>query len=253
MCNYYSKLYYFVNLFITMISNNMRVYPYQKPPFTADAVILIDCWGPLATPIQEDKPNPVWSQKEWDQYMEKFMTNCHNTLQTYNFPVLFSASYRNGESPGYSIMKYNNGEKQSAEFSPLHHLDYRCKPLRILELDAEMKDIYKYVPPRGKIIVGGGTFGACVHYRPVGMVKLLREGFRVFTSTSICYKEPSHRPSKTPLPGDIHLQELLWDDIVWSRCSQNGNFYDNIYEGIMVHPDNALGRMSGKGIPMNQS
>ena len=40
----------------------------------------------------------------------------------------------------------------------------------------------------------------------------------------------------------ISHQDLLVDDVVWSRSVINGYYYDMLYEGVTVHTDNILDR-----------
>ncbi len=219
-------------------------YNYQtqakKPLFQADAVLLIDIWGADSwKSLESHDHNAGFSNDQWCNYMTKFIKNCTHELQLFDFGVLINATYMH--SFGFNKDLAYAGEDQGVQFTPMHYKKYYTGPVKKFFLDCQMTDIYKFVQPGGKIVVGGGSWGECVHFRPVGMYKLIREGFRVFTTPNICYNTPYHHATGEEMVG-IHLQDLLWDDIVWTRCVDEGMYYDNLYEGVMVHPDNALGR-----------
>ena len=222
----------------------------KKPRFHADAALLIDIWG-ADVPWMAFYDNRRFSIDQWQNYMSKFIKNCTLDLQQFDFDVLLSATYRNEDHPAFN-KNLADSLDQLREFTPMHYAKYKCGPIKKFFLDCQMADIYKFVKPRGKIIVGGGSWGACVHFRPVGMYKLIREGFRVFTTPTICYNMPDHHATGETMVG-IHLQDLLWDDVVWTRCVDKGIYYDNLYEGIMVHPDNALNRKNVYGVDLNKT
>ena len=216
----------------------------KKPVFQADAALLIDIWGAdIWKGPEQMKHTAGFSNDQWCNYMAKFTENCIHDLQQFNFNVLINATYQHGEFPAFNKALAHAGLDQTAEFTPMHYAKYACGPFKKFFLNCQLPDIYNFVKPKGKIIVGGGSWGSCVHFRPVGMHRLIREGFRVFTTPNICYNTPYHHSTGEEMIG-IHLQDLLWDDIVWTRCVDKGIYYDNLYEGLMVHPDNALGRTS---------
>ncbi len=218
-----------------------------KPIFQADAALLIDIWGADIWKGPEQMDHTAgFSNDQWCDYMARFTKNCIHELQKFNFNVLLNATYKNSMSLAFNKDLEHAGLDQTAEFTPMHYAKYSCGPVKKFFLDCQLPDIYNCVKPKGKIIVGGGSWGACVHFRPVGMYRLIREGFRVFTTPNLCYNTPYHQATGQEMTG-IHLQDLLWDDIVWTRCVDKGIYYDNLYEGIMVHPDDALGRKNGNG------
>lgn len=243
----------------------MQKYNVQnKPKFKADALLLIDCWGKSSWDhMVKDDPNwkdPVKRENLY-QYKRNFNSDINGYLNHYNFDTLISATYRN---PTYHWGENDDGANDGllaelTEWSPLHYNKYDCKPTgKYLYTDCTMADIYQHVPRGGKIIVGGGSWGACLHFRPVGMVKLLKEGFRVFTNEEICYNDNYSQFKALHIDGrpvnrGIHIQDLLWDDILWSRCYDNNYMYPDLYEGMMVHPDNALGRRNPNGVAMKDT
>tara|TARA_B100000900_G_scaffold415304_1_gene444700 strand:- start:3161 stop:3832 length:672 start_codon:yes stop_codon:yes gene_type:complete len=221
----------------------------NKPRFHADAVILIDVWGAEQYALDTTITNK-YDDDVLVEYMQRYQKNCYEFLQTFDYDYLLSATYRNGKLPAFSNKLSDQGIVQGAEYTPMHHLEYACQPQKLYSENFTITDLYKLVQPRSKIVVGGGNWGACLHYRPLGMVKLKREGFRVFTSPQICYGEPVH--NATGEEGVIP-EDLLWDDIAWSRCSVNDVHYDTLYEGIAIHPDNSLGRINGLGVPLKDT
>ena len=246
MFYYYSKSLLFVNRFSQKISNNM----FQKPKIQVDAVILIDIWSPdsfLSIVSGESASLGDYTSDQWLNYMTAYQKGCHNFLQRFHFDVLINATYRTAQAPTYNSAKNLADEDQDEEFSPFHYKKYDCDPHKKLYTDCQIADVRQFVKPNGKIVVGGGSWGACVHFRPVGMTRLMNAGFRVFTAPELCYGIPTHRPSGEKNTG-IHHQDMLIDDIVWSRSNLNGYYYDFLYEGLMIHPDNALDRRDAYGV-----
>jgi len=222
----------------------------KKPQIKVDAILLIDIWGVESwmNPVITDNFKKYFTVDEWRDYMTRYIDTCSKHLQRFSADTVINATYSNSENLAYEP----NAKTQSSEFAPLHYIDYNDQPKKYLYTHCTMLDIYKHVPPGGKIIVGGGSWGACVHYREVGMVNLIRQGFKVYTAPELCYSMPNHMVTKTPLNG-IHPLDMLWDDIVWSRCHLMGHFYDYLFQAMTVHPDNALGRTNPKGIAMRDT
>ena len=219
----------------------------KKPLIHVDAVLLIDVWAAENwANLNKETGGSKYTDDEWVKYHKRYIKNSHKFLQNINFDVLINATYRNNMAQ-FDTQKSLDGEDQNAGFTPMHYKDYQCKPFKKFFSECSMSDIYKLIKPRGKIIVGGGSFGACVHYRPVGMARLLKEGFRVFTAPELCYHEPRH-PATEELQSGIQHRDLLADDIVWSRSNIDNEYYDFLYEGLMIHPDNILDRVNQYGV-----
>ena len=205
--------------------------------FQADALIMIDCWGEDFWHLLGDHL-PHFSNEMYCDYMKQWYLNARNWMGMWHFNTLINASYR---------FKGLSEESDGSLFGhPGHTFDYTTKYVELR--DAEIKDIYKYVPPGGKIIVGGGSFGACFHYRDVGACRLIKNGFKVYTNPNICYRQHYIPKNIIPMP-DL---EFIHDDIVWSRTYESGNLYPELYHGLMIHPDNALDRRDGNNKPMRQ-
>ncbi|MDA8897694.1 hypothetical protein N9I83_01545 [bacterium] len=222
----------------------------DKPQIHVDAVLLIDIWGAESfVSIISDGTDNIggFTPNDWLNYQTTYQQRCHSFLQKFKFDTLINATYR-GPTPTFSSEKFNRNEDQDAEFSPMHYKHYNCNPRKIMNANCQMADICQLVKPGGTIIVGGGSWGACVHFRPVGIHRLMNYGFRVFTAPELCYQTPVHSITGARNSG-IHHQDLLIDDIVWSRSVINGHYYDFLYEGVMVHQDNALERVDHYGVP----
>lgn len=224
----------------------------KKPQIHVDAVILIDIWSPFSMVSiisVADGPNAFakYSYDEWLDYQTVYQEKCHSFLQNFKFDTLINATYRTSDAPTFSREKVLTGEDQDAEFTPMHYKHYICNPRKKMYAECKLEDVSQFVPPGGTIIVGGGSWGACSHFRPVGMVRLIEAGYRVFTAPQLCYSFPVHVESGTRNTG-IHFQDMLLDDIVWSRCNIKGYFYDFLFEGLMVHNDNALDRTNRDGV-----
>lgn len=219
-----------------------------KPRILVDAVILIDVWGANSwSKLNEETGGSKFTNEDWVNYQKAYIKGAHKFLQNINFNVLINATYRNGKMTSFNHKKALKGLDQNAAFTPMHYKRYNCEPFKKFFSDCTMADIRKLVKPRGKIIVGGGSWGACVHYRPVGMTRLMKEGFKVFTAPELCYQEPHNKFTHQEQTG-INHQDLLVDDIVWSRSSIDNHYYDNLYEGLMIHPDDALDRVDPYGV-----
>lgn len=220
-----------------MISNSMN----QKPQIHVDAVLLIDIWGPEAfVSIISEHGFGEFTSNDWFNYQIRYQKSCHNFLNKFKFDTLINATYR-GPTPYFNIERFYRNEDQNEEFSPMHYKHYHCKPHRVMNADCQIEDICRHVKPNGTIIVGGGSWGSCVHFRPVGFNTLMNYGFRVFTAPELCYQNPVNKITGAKTSGISH-QDLLIDDVVWSRSVINGHYYDFLYEGVMVHPDNPLDR-----------
>ena len=121
----------------------------NKKPFF-DAALLIDCW-------EED-----WLKS----------TGQLNARAGYGRMCDY-LSYTDCELLLYSV---NDGPK-------LHPLfQYTFPEIRRVE---EMSDLKSILAPNSKILIGGQSFGMCVHYNPLGIFNLLLEDFIVFSSPKI--------------------------------------------------------------------
>jgi hypothetical protein len=226
-----------------MISNSMN----QKPTIHVDAVLLIDIWGPESfVSIIGEHGFGDYTANDWLNYQRVYQKSCHNFLNRFKFDTLINATYR-AVCPALSNEKSLTGEDQSIDFSPMHYKNYHCNPRRVMNVNYQMADICQLVKPGGTVVVGGGSWGACVHFRPVGITRLINHGFRVFTAPELCYQNPVNVLTGAKTSGISH-QDLLVDDIVWSRSVINDHYYDYLYEAIMVHQDNALDRVDGNGV-----
>lgn len=193
--------------------------------FQADAVVCIDCWGmPVWNTLDFDS-HADFTAKHFEAYLNDFLKGFEPALNRYCFDTFISATYKNG------------GLEQEPGFSPLHkRYKYNCNPEWVMLHDAQMKDIVSMVPKNGKIIVGGGSWGYCSHNRPVGIRNLLREGFRVFTNSHLVFRESEAiNYFEEGNHGALPLEYFILDDILWSRCYDEGHYYDHLYEG-MIHP-----------------
>ena len=212
-----------------------------KPQIHVDAVLLIDIWGPESfVSIISKHGFGNYTSNDWLNYQTRYQKSCHNFLNFFKFDTLINATYR-GPTPTFSSEKCNRDEDQDEEFSPMHYKQYHCNPRRVMNVNCQIQDICEHVKPGGTIIVGGGSWGACVHFRPVGFNTLMNHGFRVFTAPQLCYRNPVDEITGQKTSGISH-QDLLVDDVVWSRSVINGYYYDMLYEGVTVHTDNILDR-----------
>lgn len=121
----------------------------SKKPFF-DAALLIDCW-------EED-----WLKS----------TGQLNARAGYGRMCDY-LSYTDCELLLYSV---NDGRKVHPLFQ------YTFPEIRRVE---EMSDLKSILAPNSKILIGGQSFGMCVHYNPLGIMNLLSENFIVYSSPKI--------------------------------------------------------------------
>lgn len=209
-----------------------------KPKFEVDAVVMIDCWAFDYLDLVDIEGSP-FSQEIYKNYMSRWRRLALDHLRKIKFDTLINATYR--MNPALPVDDRGSMFSSRDQFQDtINYAEFR---------DAKLSDIAKYVPPGGKIIVGGGSWGACYHYRPVGATRLIKEGYNVYTCPEICYTEGNISKGDLPIP----YEAFLHDDIVWSRTYENGYMYPQVFHGLMTHPDNALGRVNPHGEDMRNA
>ena len=67
---------------------------------------------------------------------------------------------------------------------PIHSMfkEYFREDLKTIETIQHFRE---FVPPGSPVLVGGGSFGGCMHYNPVGVINLIKANYQVFTHPGI--------------------------------------------------------------------
>ena len=108
-------------------------------------------------------------------------------------------------------------------FHTLHHMkihplfsNYFQKDLKTVETLDQFQNL---IPPGSSVLVGGGSYGGCMHLNPVGVVNLMKAKYQVFTHPGIIMLdwESENQPTYTR-----HIEIIENDKLVKWRSNNLG-------------------------------